>query len=345
MAFVFCLIIFVAMSNLSFSFIIPVYNRPEEIDELLNSFTQLEGSHEYEIVIVEDGSDNDCKHIIERYDSRLNISYYFKANSGPGSSRNYGMQNAKGNYFIILDSDVLLPKDYLSNVYRSLNAEYVDCYGGPDASHSSFSDIQKAIDFTMTSFITTGGIRGGKTQLQKFQPRSFNMGISKAAFKASNGFGNIHPGEDPDLTIRLWGLGFKTTLIPEAFVYHKRRISFRKFATQVYKFGLVRPILNIWHPSTSSIVFWFPTVFALGLVASIIMAVFGVLWPLYLYGIYLIVLVVLAFAKTLHIKTAFLSVIAALIQFFGYGYGFLKSNIAIHLLKKNPEQHFPKLFF
>ena len=194
------------------------------------------------------------------------------------------MQHAKGNYFIILDSDCILPENYLFEVEKSLKANYVDCFGGPDAAHESFSNFQKAINFSMTSFITTGGIRGNKKSVDTFQPRSFNMGISKEAFLASNGFGFIHPGEDPDLSIRLWNLGYKTKLIPEAFVYHKRRISWSKFYKQVNKFGLVRPILNVWHPSTKKITYWFPAVFSLGFIVSLFLFVFQV--KLFLYGIF-----------------------------------------------------------
>ncbi|MGB1309163.1 MAG: glycosyltransferase, partial [Oceanihabitans sp.] len=200
--------------QLNFSFIIPVYNRPEEIDELLNSFTKLTAKLAYEIVIIEDGSIVKAKEIVNKYSEKLNISYYFKKNSGPGDSRNFGMQKATGNYFIILDSDCVLPKQYLTEVIKSLDNEYVDCFGGPDAAHSSFTSLQKAINFSMTSVITTGGIRGNKNSVDRFQPRSFNMGISKAAFLKTKGFGAIHPGEDPDLSIRLWGLGYKTKLIP-----------------------------------------------------------------------------------------------------------------------------------
>ena len=253
-----------------FSFIIPVYNRPDEIDELLDSLSKLKAEIIFEVVIIEDGSSIPCEHIVKKYNSKLSIAYYYKANSGPGDSRNYGMQNAKGDYFIILDSDCIVPENYLNQVQNSLEADYVDCFGGPDAALDSFSDIQKAINFTMTSFLTTGGIRGGSEKVTQFQPRSFNMGLSKKAFVASTGFGNIHPGEDPDLSIRLWNLGFKTKLIKEAFVYHKRRISWKKFQMQVNKFGKARPILNSWYPEQAKITFWFPSFFLIGFVFSVL---------------------------------------------------------------------------
>lgn len=331
--------------QLQFSFIIPAYNRPDEIDELLQSFFKLKTSTAFEIVIIEDGSTITSKNIVERYNNKLNISYYFKENSGPGDSRNYGMQQAKGNYFIILDSDCILPENYLNEVEKSLKANYVDCFGGPDAAHHSFTNLQKAINFSMTSFITTGGIRGNKNSVDAFQPRSFNMGISKKAFLASKGFGNIHPGEDPDLSIRLWNLGFKTKLIPEAFVYHKRRISWRKFYQQVNKFGLVRPILNKWHPSTKKITYWFPTIFIIGLDVSILLAIFGVNWLFLSYLLYFLAAFIVALFSTKNLIVASMSVWAILVQFLGYGLGFLESNWAINVLKKQPEKRFPNLFF
>ncbi|WP_298551927.1 glycosyltransferase [uncultured Algibacter sp.] len=331
--------------QIQFSFIIPVYNRPDEVQELLESFIALEGDVPFEIVIVEDGSTKTSKAVVDTFSKSLNISYFFKENSGPGDSRNFGMQHAKGNYFIILDSDCILPKDYLVEANKSLKADYVDCFGGPDAAHSSFSNLQKAINFSMTSFITTGGIRGNKKSVDKFQPRSFNMGLSKKAFEDSKGFGRIHPGEDPDLSIRLWELGYKTKLIPEAFVYHKRRISWSNFYKQVNKFGMVRPILNKWHPSTKKLTYWFPTLFSLGLIVAFLLFIFGFKWLFVSYGLYFFIALMLALFSTRNVIVSVLVLPAILVQFFGYGYGFLKSTLAISVLNKTPEVHFPKLFF
>src|SRR5690554_1179317 len=332
--------------QLQFSFIIPVYNRPDEIEELLTSFTKLETSLNFEIVIVEDGSTITSESVVSVFEDKLDMAYFFKDNTGPGDSRNYGMARANGNYFIILDSDCILPPQYLNVVQNSLEQDFVHCFGGPDASHNSFSNIQKAINFSMTSFLTTGGIRGNKTSVNTFQPRSFNMGLSKEAFVTSKGFGEIHPGEDPDLSIRLWNLGYKTKLIPEAFVYHKRRISWSKFYKQVKKFGLVRPILNRWHPETRKITYWFPTGFVLGFVLAIILWVFtSIKVPLLLFGVYFLMAFILALFNTKRLKIAVLSLFAIAIQFLGYGLGFLKATILINILKRNPEKTFPDLFF
>jgi len=333
------------MKDIVFSFIIPVFDRPDEIKELLDSFSSFEGHHSFEIVIIEDGSNQTSESIVSSFNSQLDISYYYKANSGPGDSRNFGMQKAKGNYFIILDSDVILPPDYLTEVEKFLEKSYYECFGGPDAAHTSFTSLQKAINFAMTSFITTGGIRGGKQQVEDFQPRSFNMGLSKTAFLASGGFGKIHPGEDPDLSLRLHKLGFKTTLIENAFVYHKRRVSWSKFYKQVHKFGMVRPILNQWHPASKSLVYWFPAVFSMGLIVSIVLFVFSIKLPLYLYGSYFSLAFMIALISNKSITVAFQSLLAIGIQFFGYGYGFIKSTFNLVVLGKNPEEAFPQLFF
>ena len=329
---------------LNYSFIIPVFNRPNEIRELLESFSEVEFESDYEIVIIEDGSTEKSDTIIDEFSEKLNISYFFKSNSGPGDSRNYGMQRAKGNYFIVLDSDVILPSNYLKEVDTFLKNNFVHAFGGPDDAHKSFSDLQKAINFAMTSFLTTGGIRGGKKQVGKFQPRSFNMGISKEAFEATGGYGKIHPGEDPDLTFRIWKEGFETALIPDAKVFHKRRISWSSFKTQVYKFGVVRPILSKWHKGTGKITFWFPTLFTLYVLLSIVLSPMCKL-PLLTVLIYLILIFTTSLFKNKSLKIAGMSVVTSLIQFTSYGYGFLLSNFKLHILKQEPKEAFPKFFF
>ena len=328
-----------------FSFIVPVYNRPEEIRELLESFSNLEGDFNYEIVIVEDGSSETSEAVVNSFREQLHISYYFKSNTGPGDSRNFGMKKAEGDYFIILDSDVILPSNYLIEVNAFLSKTYYDCFGGPDAAHDSFTNLQKAINFAMTSFITTGGIRGGKQQVEDFQPRSFNMGLSKKAFLDTGGFGTIHPGEDPDLSLRLLKKGYKTTLIRSAFVFHKRRISWSKFYKQVYKFGKVRPILNQWHPESKSLVYWFPTLFVFGLLAAIVFAGLKIWLPLYIFGFYFATAFVLSLLATGNVIVSIQAIIAIIVQFFGYGYGFLKSTLKLVVLKQEPKKAFPDLFF
>lgn len=331
--------------KLYFSFIIPVYNRPNEIDELLTSMQQLEFDSHFEVVIVEDGSQKTAEKIIEKYQDTLQISYYKKENTGPGDSRNYAMQKAKGDYFLILDSDCLLPKHYLQEVDRALASKFVHCFGGPDAAHSSFSSLQKAINYSMTSLFTTGGIRGKNKSVGKFQPRSFNMGLSKEVFEKTKGFGTIHPGEDPDLAIRIWKAGYETSLFENAYVFHKRRISFSKFYQQVHKFGLVRPILNSWHPETAKLVFWFPLLFCLALVGAIVLGFLGYYFAVIPFGIYFLVLILDSTIKNRSLVVGLMSFLATLIQFYGYGSGFINTTINVGLLKKNPKKTYPKLFF
>jgi glycosyltransferase involved in cell wall biosynthesis len=328
-----------------FSFIVPVFNRPMEIDELLASFSAVKGINNSEIIIIEDGSQNTCKGIVNKYCRNLNISYYYKKNSGPGTSRNYGMTKANSDYFIILDSDVILPEDYLIKLNSHLKADYADCYGGPDAAHVGFSNLQKAINYSMTSFWTTGGIRGKKSAEKSFQPRSFNMGISRKAFEASGGFSNIHPGEDPDLALRLKKLKFKTSLYENCFVYHKRRVSWRLFYNQMRKFGLVRPILNVWHPDSHKIIFYFPTVFCMGLIMAVLFMVSGFYGLIILYVLYFVFLFIDALNRNKSVIVASLAVYAVLVQFTGYGMAFLRSTFKLFVLKIKPEKAYPELFF
>lgn len=327
-----------------YSFIIPVYNRPQEILELLDSMTKMTYLEDYEIVIVEDGSKETCESVVKQFSDKLHITYYYKTNSGPGPSRNYGMHRAKGNYFIILDSDCLLPSHYLAEVDTFLSTTYYDCFGGADAALDSFTPIQKAINYTMTSLLTTGGIRGNKKQLGRFEPRSFNMGISKKAFETTQGFDRIHPGEDPDLSARIRKAGMETAFIPNAAVYHKRRISWKTFYKQVNKFGKVRPILNARHPETSKPTFFLPSIFCLFTAASIILALFKPIFILPL-ALYVLLLFLDASIKNKSLYIGILAVIAMFIQFYGYGTGYIKVFWQVQILSKNPKKTFPELFF
>ncbi|HEA21818.1 MAG TPA: glycosyltransferase [Pricia antarctica] len=350
--------------NLFFSFIIPVYNRPDEIGELLESFAEQTYAEPFEIVIVEDGSTIPAEQTIvdfmarhSQVKQRLTITYLKKPNSGPGNSRNFGMARAKGGYFIILDSDCILPPTYLAKVENSLREGFVHCYGGPDAAHASFSLVQKAINYAMTAVLTTGGIRGNKRlakadnvgsgtlSYKGFQPRSFNMGLSKSAFEATGGFGNIHPGEDPDLTFRIWEKGYTTKLIPEAYVFHKRRIDWKKFFVQVKKFGMVRPILNLRFPKTSKMTYWFPTFFCLGFLLALVFYSIGIGLPLLLYSLYFVLIFIDSLLKNRSLAIALLSLVAVSIQFIGYGYGFLRSTLFTNFSGKKSEELFPQLFF
>ena len=327
-----------------FSFVIPVFNRPAEVDELLESLT-FQTYTNFDTVIVEDGSTLKCDKVINKYKSKLDIQYYFKSNSGPGPSRNYGVDKSNSEYFIFCDSDCIIPPMYLNEVQKQLKINYTDAFGGPDNAHSSFTPLQKAINYAMTAFITTGGIRGGEKSIGNFQPRSFNMGISKTAFSNTGGFGNINPGEDPDLTIRLWKLGYETQLIPKAFVYHKRRISWTQFYKQVNKFGKCRPILNYWHPKTSKITYWFPTCFIFGLALGLLLSInYNNSFLICLYIFYFILLLFDSTIRNKNIIIGFMSLFATFVQYLGYGLGFLKAVLFIKVLKYKPEDAFPYLF-
>lgn len=317
--------------KLNFSIIIPVYNRPNEIDELLESLTKQDFSDDFEVLVIEDGSTEKSESSVEKYKSQLDLKYYFKENSGAGASRNFGMEKASGNYFIILDSDVIVPKQYLSEVKKTLLANFTDAFGGPDAAHESFTAMQKAINYSMTSFLTTGGIRGKKKAVGKFQPRSFNFGLSQTAYSKTKGFANLKTGEDIDLTFRLWENGFKTQLIDKAFVYHKRRSTIKQFFKQTFAFGTARPQLNKRYPETAKITYWFPSLFIIGFDVSCIAALFGYWQLLPFYGFYFLLIFLDSLFQNKNITVAFLSIITSFTQHIGYGLGFLESKF----LKKN----------
>ena len=309
---------------LSFSIIIPVFNRPQEIDELLESLTKQDFSDDFEVLIIEDGSAQKSDIIVEEYKNQLDLKYFCKENTGAGASRNFGMQQASGNYFIILDSDVIVPPQYLSEVKKTLKINFTDAYGGPDAAHKSFTSLQKAINYSMTSFLTTGGIRGKRSTITKFQPRSFNLGMSKKAFEKTQGFSKMKNGEDIDLTFRLWQLGFETQLIEKAFVYHKRRSTITQFFKQTFGFGTARPKLNKMYPETAKLTYWFPSLFLIGLDASVFLAIFGHYFLVKAYSVYFLILLFDSFFKN-GLKVAILCVITSFTQFLGYGLGFLES--------------------
>jgi glycosyltransferase involved in cell wall biosynthesis len=315
--------------ELQFTIIIPVYNRPNEIDELLHSLVLQSFQKEFEIVIIEDGSNQKSDLIIEKYQEKLSIKYFFKENSGASASRNFGMQNATGNYFIILDSDVLVPAHYLEELEKGLLENYTDAFGGADAAHSSFTFLQKAINYSMTSFLTTGGIRGKKNSVGKFQPRSFNMGISKKAFDSTNGFSDMLYGEDIDLTFRLWENGFETQFVEKAFVYHKRRSTINQFFKQTFNFGTARPILNKKHPKSAKLTYWFPSLFIIGFDIALILLIFGKWIYIIPFLGYFVILFFDSLLQNKNFKVAFLSIITTYTQFLGYGLGFLKSSFKL----------------
>ncbi|PQJ73534.1 glycosyltransferase [Polaribacter butkevichii] len=310
---------------MKYSIIIPVYNRPTEIDELLESLTKQDFSNNFEVLIIEDGSTEKSEVVVGKYKNQLDINYFFKENSGAGASRNFGMQHATGDYYIILDSDVIVPSQYLYEVNKALEINFTDAFGGPDAAHKSFTALQKAINYSMTSVLTTGGIRGKKQAVGTFQPRSFNLGLSKVAFNKTQGFSKMKNGEDIDLTFRLWENGFETQLIEKAFVYHKRRSSIQQFFKQTFGFGTARPILNKKYPETAKPTYWFPSLFIIGIDVSIILAVFGYNQLLYCYGFYFLLIFLDSLFQNKNVQVAFLSMFTSLTQFLGYGLGFLES--------------------
>ncbi len=304
------------------SFIIPVFNRPIETEELLRSLS-LQTRKGFQVIVVEDGSTVSSEPVVEKYRDQLNISYFFKDNSGPGLSRNYGCERAGGQYVIFLDSDCILPEGYFQTVEDALHENYTDAFGGPDRAHRDFTKFQKAINFSMTSFLTTGGIRGGNEKMEKFHPRSFNMGFSKKVFEATGGFSSMRFGEDVDLSIRIVEHGFQTQLIREAYVFHKRRTTLRQFFKQVYNSGIARINLHKRHPGTLKIVHAAPALFTLGvlLLAVLSFAVSG--WFAIPVLFHMLLLFFSAAVKNRCITIGLLAVVTSYTQLFGYGTGFL----------------------
>lgn len=331
-------------AGLRFSIIIPVYNRPEELDELLQSIVEQEYEQGPEVIVIEDGSSIVSKSVVDKYTDVLEILYLFKMNSGPGDSRNYGMQRASGTYFILLDSDCILPVNYLSTLAKELTNNYTDAYGGPDVAHDSFSNWQKAINYSMTSVLTTGGLRSAETSSRKFQLRSFNMGLSKKAFDSTGGFSRQRIGEDIDLNFKLLDRGFSTRLIPEVFVYHKRRSTLTAFFRQTKNFGAARPVLNRLHKGTAKWSYWFPSLFLLGSVLSVGLWYVGIAAPLYLLALYWLAVFINASVMTKNVGIGILSVLSTLVQFTGYGLGFLRTVYRLNIQKMSPREAFPLMF-
>lgn len=314
---------------LHFSIIVPIYNRPDEADELLKSLTE-QTSKNFELVLVEDGSSRSSLDAVNKYKGQITINYIAKPNTGRSDTRNVGMQHAVGNYFVFFDSDCIIPSTYFEVLEKCLLGDYADCFGGPDKAHHSFTDTQKAINYAMTSFFTTGGIRGGKVNMEKFVPRTFNMGFARNVYENVGGFNkSIDYGEDMDISARIRKNNFSIKLYHSAFVYHKRRVSFKKFYKQVYVFGKAR-INTIYklYPDTLKLVHFLPSAFTVGTILllslSMLFKSFYFLLPL---AVYTVLLFVDSLIENKNIKIALLSIVAGYIQLFGYGLGFIKACI------------------
>lgn len=323
------------LTGMFYSLIVPIYNRPDEAYELLESLSAQTYTG-FELVLVEDGSQRPCADEVEKFRTKMEINYIVKENSGRSDTRNAGMKNAKGDYFIFFDSDCVIPPQYLETVNRMLKEDYSDCFGGPDREHPSFSVMQKAINYAMTSFWTTGGIRGGKVNMEKFKPRTFNMGFSRAVYGKVGGFKDMY-GEDIDLSIRIGKAGFTTKLYRDAFVYHKRRVDLKRFYRQVHIFGRARINLYKLYPDSLKPVHALPALFVLGGIAVILFAIFVSWWMLVFPAIYLLLLFFDSLAKTKSIRIAALSLITSFIQISGYGIGFIKSFIRRIIFRKGAE--------
>lgn len=308
---------------MKYSIIIPVYNRPDEVDELLQSLTR-QTFRDFEVLVVEDGSSVPCCDVVGKYNEQLLLRYFEKSNSGPGQTRNYGAERSQGEYLIILDSDCILPPDYLAAVEKELQTAPADAFGGPDRAHESFSDIQKAINYSMTSFFTTGGIRGGKKKMDKFYPRSFNMGVRREVYLKLGGFSKMRFGEDIDFSIRIFKAGYRCRLFPDAWVYHKRRTDLKKFFKQVHNSGIARINLYKKYPESLKLVHLLPALFTLGTAVLLIGTIFCPYAPLPLL-LYALLVWTDSSLQNHSLRIGFYSIAAAYIQLIGYGTGFWRA--------------------
>jgi glycosyltransferase involved in cell wall biosynthesis len=326
------------------SLIIPVFNRPDEIDELLDSLVRQSVSP-FEIIVVEDGSSVRCEDIVGNYSEILpNLYYYYIPNGGPGQARNYGAARATGDFFIVLDSDCIIPPDYILSVTNELKATGADAFGGPDRASDNFTNIQKAINYSMTSFFTTGGIRGGKRELDKFYPRSFNMGISRAAYEHLGGFSRMRFGEDIDFSIRLYEAGFNVRLFSSAWVYHKRRTGWRKFFRQVFNSGIARINLYRKYPRSLKAVHLLPAAFTAGVLACLLASPFCI-WSLSPIILYMVIVMADAGCRNRSLKIGILSVVSSFVQLTGYGMGFISAAWNRIILRKGEFSAFEKTFY
>ena len=331
------------MSHPRYSVIIPVYNRPDEVDELLESLSH-QTLKDFEVLVVEDGSSVPCKEVADKYRLSMEVRYYAKPNSGPGQTRNYGAERSRGEYLLILDSDCILPEGYLQAVEAELEREPADAFGGPDRAHASFTPVQKAINYAMTSFFTTGGIRGGKKKMDKFYPRSFNMGVRADVYKALGGFSNMRFGEDIDFSIRIFKNGYRCRLFPGAWVWHKRRTDFRKFFKQVHNSGIARINLYKKYPESLKLVHLLPAVFTVGVVL-VLLASLVCPWSLLLLLMFALVIFLDSSLRNRSVWIGALSVGAAFIQLIGYGSGFLRAWWKRCVLGKDSFSAFEKNFY
>ena len=345
---------------MKYSIIVPVYNRPDEVDELLGSLTE-QTEKDFEVIIVEDGSSVTCEKVCNGYKATLDIHYFMKENSGPGQSRNYGVARAKGEYVIILDSDVVLPPGYIESVSDELEKAPADAFGGPDKAHSSFTDIQKAISYSMTSFFTTGGIRGSKKKkLDKFYPRSFNMGVRRDVYNKLGGFSKMRFGEDIDFSIRIFKAGCKCRLFPESWVWHKRRTDFRKFFRQVYNSGIARINLYKKYPESLKLVHLLPMVFTVGVLSLVVISAVGRVlmhyddidrWYWLCAGpwlpilAYCLLIFVDSSKQNRSLKIGLESIGASFVQLMGYGFGFIEAWWKRCVLGKDEFSAFEKTFY
>ena len=320
-----------------YSVIVPVYNRPQEIHSLLACLA-IQAYKNFEVIVVESGSSIKSEDVVKIYSSKINVRYFLRGNDGQGFSRNYGMSQAKGEFFIILDSDVLLDPDFIENIHMGIQDAGLDAYGGPDKLHPAATDMQKAVNYSMTSFLTTGGIRGSKKNKGKFYPRSFNMGISRKVYEATGGYKLPFMGEDIELSARIMTLGFKIGLIENAYVYHERKKDLKSYYKQMQWFGRARININRFFPNTFKIIHLVPVLFVSYLIGTF--TIMALHWQIgYALSLPLQIFFFCVFVDSLFqyhdLKVALYSIPTVFIQLYGYAIGMLQEFLGIGIKRNN----------
>jgi len=338
-----------------FSIIIPSFNRVDEITALLVSMEELRFPRsQFELIIADDGSTDETLHFIKSYSSAsgLNLILVSQSNQGPGAARNLGVAAASGDFFIFIDSDVTVPGHWLEEISKQLQLEGGQAFGGPDTYRDDFPALLKAINHSMNSFLTTGGLRGKKGKsLARYYPRSFNMGLSRALWEKTGGFSKLRHGQDIEFSHRLHQAGAKILFIPKAFVFHKRRTSLKKFFKQVFNWGVARINLYKMNPSMLEPLHALPAVASAGYLLLSLMAFFHpVLKQIWLvFSAFGLLLLLFSSAQALRqyrsIAVALYVPLVIPIQIFGYGIGFIYNFIRRVIFRKNLTTGFLKNYY
>ncbi len=322
------------INDIFISVITPSYNRASELEHLMRSISAQSIDHNlFELIISDDGSTDDTEALINSWQEKasFSIKYISQENKGPGAARNHGLEKSIGELILFIDSDCEAHPKWIETIVDEYHKSEFDACGGPDGGKKDFTLLQKAIDYSMTSFFTTGGMRGhSEKMISKFYPRTHNMGVKRDKYEAVGGFGNLRHGQDIEFSHRIRTSGGKIRFIKNALVYHRRRTSLRQFIKQVFNWGVAR--INLGKIDTAMLepVHFLPSLSIL-LSLFIILIIYQLDWGiseiflLFFSPLSIICLLGALNKKDLRVFPILLLVIP--IQIFGYGLGFLQAYI------------------